>query len=279
MKADTKDIGILGFGAMGSAIAERLPSVYTLWTFDKDKNKTQNLTGIQSAASPVDLVHTVGTLILAVKPQDFDTTLSEIKGTVIKKLIISIAAGIPTGYIEKFLGDVRVIRVMPNMPAKIGEGVSCLCKGKFAKDEDLLFSQELFDRLGKTLILNEKMMNAATAVSGSGPGYYFDIIERNRQAYEKEPQRLLNDFIASLSQAAEGIGFSRAQAKFLAENTAKGSQKYLTTTGISPDEAKKQIISKGGTTEAGLEALHRTGSLEEALKAAVARAEKLAKKE
>lgn len=264
---------------MGSAIAQRLKPKYKIWIYDKDNSKLQSLKDADIAQNNKDLAKKVDALILAVKPQDFEVTLGEIRDSLKDTLVISIAAGISTRYIEGILGNVRLVRVMPNMPAKIGEGVSCLCKGRFASDEDLAFGKMLFDSVGKTLILDEGMMNAATAVSGSGPGYYFDILESHWEEYQRGHDKFLSDFNASLIEAAESVGFSHGEAQVLAVNTGTGSNLYLEKIKISPSEAKKQIISKGGTTEAGLEALHKTNSMKEAVKAALRRAEELAPKE
>ena len=133
---------------MGQAIAEQIKSMYPIWVFDKDSNKTKNLSDINIARNVVDLLNEVDTVILAVKPQDFDTLLDEMKGNVKDKLIVSIAAGITTVYIEKRLGQTKVIRVMPNLPARIGKGMICLCRGKFSTDDDdLNFSKQLFENL------------------------------------------------------------------------------------------------------------------------------------
>jgi pyrroline-5-carboxylate reductase len=166
---------------------------------------------------------------------------------------------------------------MPNMPAKIGKGMSCLCKGRFASEEDLSFSKGLFDKLGKTLFIKEDMMDAATAISGSGPGYYFDLIASEQENYHADKARLLGDFIDSLARAAEAVGFSPDQARLLADATGVGSQALIEATNLSPAELRAQITSKGGTTEAALRVLHQGGTLEEAVKAALNRARELAR--
>lgn len=278
-----KKIGIIGFGNMGSAIAEMVKLKYEVWIFDKDRAKIQNLLRINIAENIIDLVNEVKTVILAVKPQDFNEVLQEIKEAMDiyaknrDNLIISIAAGITTGYIEKCLGNVRVIRVMPNMPARIGMGMTCLCKGKFAIEKDLNSTKDLFDNLGKTLVLKEDMMDAATAVSGSGPGYFYDLIEGKNAVAAKE--YLENIFIFSLQKAAEAVGFAAQEAKELAEATGIGSMNILKESHLSPMELKKQVTSKGGTTEAGLEVLHSGGTLTDAVNAALKRAKELSRKE
>ncbi|MBL7130702.1 MAG: pyrroline-5-carboxylate reductase [Candidatus Omnitrophica bacterium] len=275
------NIGIIGFGNMGSCLGERLKSKeHPIWTFDKDKKKTEKLSGINLADSNIDLVREVETIILAVKPQDFGATLDEIKNETEGKLVISIAAGITTGYIEKILGKVRVIRTMPNMPARIGRGITCLCKGQFATEKDSNFTRQLFENLGLILILEEDMINEATAVSGSGPGYVFDLIETKKIDINNKAalERFREEFTMLLIGAAIGIGFMPKDATKLAQATVDGSIALLKYSKLSAQELRKQITSKGGTTEAALEVLHRGGDLDEAVKAAVVQARQLAKK-
>lgn len=268
-----QEIGIIGFGNMGSAIAGRLKADYRIFVFDKDKNKTNNLSDIKVARDTLDLINAVDIVILAVKPQDFNNLLEEIKRQAKEKLFISIAAGITTSYIEKYLGKARVIRAMPNMPARIGKGMTCLSKGRFAIEEDLNFTKQLFSRLGQTLILHEEMMDQATAISGSGPGYLYDwSVGRNIEEVKKYAQDI---FIPSLTASAKAIGFFPEEANILARVTAEGSIVFLEKSNLSPSELKKQVASKGGTTEAALEVLHKGGSLEEAVKAALSRAKEL----
>lgn len=276
-----KKIGIIGYGNMGSTIAERIKNKYRVSVFDKDKEKTKNLKRIMLPENIISLVEQSDVLILAVKPQDFDGVLSEIKSChhLADKLFISIAAGIDTSYIEKTLGNVKVVRVMPNMAIKISQGISCLSKGKFATKEDFDVTEELFEHMGKTLRIEEEKMPIATAVSGSGPGFYFDIIE-SILAGNKNPEEFKREFIIALTKAAEVRGFKHEEAVFLASGTGNACQLLLAKTKLPPSELKKQITSKGGTTEAGLEKLQ--GSIEhldEAVEAARKRAEELSKKE
>ena len=270
-----KIIGMIGCGNMGSAICQRLKDFYDLAVFDKDANKTNKLTDINVASNIADLAKKSDVIILAVKPQDFDNLLADIKNYIKDKLLISIAAGITTNYIEKKISNVRVIRVMPNMPAKIGKGMSCLCKGKVATEDDLNFVKQLFDNLGETLILNEDMMDAATAISGSGPGYLYYLSENKSM---DEIKKFANEvFISSLRASAESIGFSLKQADILARTTVLGGIALIEQTKLAPSELKKQIASKGGTTEAGLEVLHKGGSLKDAVRAALKRAKELSR--
>ena len=274
-----KKIGIIGFGNMGSAIAEQLKAGYQITVFDKDKDKTQNLKGINVVLGTAALIKQVDVVVLAVKPQDFDVVLDEAKTIIDGKLIISIAAGISTAYIEKVLGKVKVIRVMPNLPVKVKEGMSCLCKGKFADDEDLKFTEDLFKRVGKTLIIdNEDMMNSVTAISGSGPGFFCDLVEGKSLDEIKDFSEQY--FIPSLIDTATNLAFTPIQAEILATTTGGGIVQYLIRGNLTPDEVKKQVASPGGTTEAGLKVLlHDIKNLEKAVKAALKRARELSREE
>jgi len=275
-----KRIGIIGFGNMGAAIAEQLKNDYQIFVFDKDKGKTENCSGILAVKDSAELLSQADIIILAVKPQDFDGILNEIKGFSGNKLIISIAAGISTEYIEKTLGIVRVVRAMPNIAARTGDGVTCLSNGRFATEEDFDSTEDIFEYLGETKRIEEGLMNAATAVSGSGPGFCYDEIERRNIDTNNidDFRRFVHEqFVPSLKSAAEGVGFSPQEAEFLSVITGNGCIGLFVKTKLPIAELKKQITSKGGTTEAGLEVLHKGGSLEEAVKAALKRAKELSR--
>jgi pyrroline-5-carboxylate reductase len=271
-----KTIGIIGYGNMGSCLAQRLKGSSKVFIYEKDLTKLQNADGMTILGSIEDMLDACQTIIIAVKPQDFDPVMEELRGKIIKKLLISIAAGISTDYIEERVGDVPVIRAMPNLPAKIGMGMICLCKGKYALETDLSYSRELFDLLGKTLVFDESMMDAVTAVSGSGPGFFFGLIEDKPES--EWPVYATNIFTPLLIEAAREIGFSQAQAQTLAVATAEGSLALLRQTKSTPEALRIQVTSKGGTTEAGLKVLSQTHSLVDAVKAAAQRAAEIAKR-
>lgn len=261
---------------MGAAIAHRLKAAFKVFVFEKNLEKIRTAEGMTVLGSIEDIIDAAQTLIIAVKPQDFDPVMEELRGKTVQKLVISIAAGIPTAYIEESAGDVPVIRVMPNLPAKIGLGMICLCKGRFALETDLSYAQTLFNFLGRTLLVEESMMNAVTGVSGSGPGFFFGLIEDKPES-EWEVYGT-NIFTPLLIEAAREIGFSQQQAQILAVATTEGSLALLRQTNASPEILRAQVTSKGGTTEAGLEALARTQSLVEAVRAATRRAEELSQR-
>lgn len=269
-------IGIIGFGNMGFAVAQQLKTRYKIYVFDKETSKIENLESIAVFSTLSDLMKAVDIVILAVKPQDFETVLTEITHNADGKLIISIAAGITTSYIEKYLPNARIIRTMPNLPLRVRKGMICLCEGRSTNEQDLNFVVSLFSDFGKTLILSEKMMDAATAISGNGPGYLYYLCET--EAVVKIEEYAKDYFIPKLIAAARSLGFSAEEARILANTTADGSIEFLRATKLSPQEARKQVASKGGSTEAGLAALQRGVSFTEAVKIACARAQELSRR-
>ncbi len=274
------NIGIIGYGNMGQAIARQLKSAYKIYVFDKDKEKLSGLADIDTANDSVDLLSKVDVVILAVKPQDFSGILNEIKGDVKSKLIISIAAGITIKYIQSIIDIARLVRAMPNIAVTTGNGVTCLSKGDFVSEDELDFAENLFDYLGETIRIEENMMDAATAVSGSGPGFCYDMCEKRGLGagnIDEIKKFIRESFVPLLKSAAESVGFSPEEAEFLSANTGNGCNSLLVKTRLSVQELKNQVTSKGGTTEAGLEILHKGGSLEDAVKAALKRAKELSK--
>ncbi|MFA5115098.1 MAG: pyrroline-5-carboxylate reductase [Candidatus Omnitrophota bacterium] len=272
-------IGIIGFGSMGSAMAEQLKSRCQVYVFDKDRNRTLAAHGVVVAESLAGAAEKSAVLVLAVKPQDIDGVLKPLREHCKGKLIISIAAGISTRHLERMLGEVRVVRAMPNIGVRIAESVTCLSKGAFADEEDLESAQELFYYLGATRIIEENMMNAATAISGSGPAYLFYFLEDNQMDHANVPEHARHDMIKRLAQAAEGLGFSHDDAMFLSVNTVNTSLSLIKKTRLGPAELRLQVTSKGGTTEAALVILRQSGSWSDAARAAFKRAEELARRD
>lgn len=264
---------------MGSAIAERIKTKYEVYVFDKDKNKTRGLSGIKVVANIIDLVKKVDTVILAVKPQDFDGVLGEIKNWTQGKLVVSIAAGIKTGHIERIVEKAKVIRVMPNIAAKIGEAESVLYKGKYAKNEDLALAQDLFNFIGKTWVLKkEEEIDAATAISGSGPAYIYYDMEINKHDPNNLPDLVIENYVRRLTEAGKKVGLDSQIASELALTTTTSSISLSAVSlakGTSLAELRKQIASPKGTTEAALKILIGGGSWQDAAVAAKKRAEEL----
>jgi len=230
-------VGIIGGGVMGSAISSRIGREFRVCVCEKDAKQRAYLKRKYNIPS-VDLKTLMKKsliVVLAVKPQDFDDVIEELKEYVTgKHLIISIAAGVTVNYIEKNLaGSVRVIRAMPNLPAKIGEGITAISKGKYASNRDLSVAHKIFKNVGKVLVVPEKKLDIITAVSGSGPAYYFNFGE------------LLTD-------TANELGLYKEEAYFCVNTTLVGSSLLYDQSEKDFASLRKEVTSKGGTTEAAL---------------------------
>ena len=175
-------------------------------------------------------------------------------------LVISIAAGIPIPFIEDRLRKgVRVIRVMPNTPALVGEGMTALAAGSAATEADLAEARRIFDAVGLTVVVKEELMNAVTGLSGSGPAYVFIMIE-------------------ALSDAGVRMGLSRDIALKLSAQTLLGAARLCLQAGKHPGELKDMVTSPAGTTIAGIKALEEgkiRATLIAAVEAATLRAKEL----
>ena len=193
--------------------------------------------GVKTAEANSEPAAKVDILVLSVKPQSMTEALESI-AIVLKKdlLVISIAAGIKVANIADVLGDVAIIRVMPNTPALIGEGASALFANDKAKPM-LDKAKTIFSSVGKAVVVDdEDLIDAVTAVSGSGPAYYFLLTEQ-------------------MIKAACEVGLPREVAKNLVLQTAKGAALLATEAdkkGESPAELRQKVTSPGGTTEAAL---------------------------
>ncbi len=231
-------LGIIGGGNMGAAIISRTFKKYSIAVCEKDTARVVFLKKKFHVASMdiAALIQSSDLIILAVKPQDLESTLAQIKAAFTKpKLIISIVAGVTTKFLEKSLGkSAHIIRTMPNMPAQIGQGVTALCRGKQATTKDLQTAVKVFASIGQTVIVEEKLMNTVTAVSGSGPAYVFLFVE-------------------CFLKAAEKLGLQKDIAKQLVEATLLGSVNlYLQSKELAGD-LRVKVTSKGGTTQAALD--------------------------
>lgn len=204
-------------------------------------------------------------LLLAVKPQQMAAMLPAI-GEVAKTdvLIITIAAGISTRYIAGAMGSRaawRVVRAMPNTPMLVGKGMVAICPGEHATAADLGSARQIFESAASVVELKEEMMDAVTAVSGSGPAYIFFLVEQ-------------------MVRAGVELGLTPEQAHKLATQTALGAAEMLTTSADSPAELRRKVTSPGGTTHAAIshmESRQMPQIVVDALKAAAARSRELGK--
>lgn len=268
----TGKVGIIGCGNMGEAILARLSDVteksVSIMVSEEDAARRGYIESKYRIIVQVDnnaVVKFADTIILAVKPKDFEDVLKTelCCGLSENKLLISIAAGITTGYIEKIVGsDIPVIRAMPNMGAIVGDAISALSAGTAASDKDMGKAREIFSLIGETVEVEEKFMDAVTAISGSGPAYFFYMIE-------------------ALTEAAKSLGLSAEIASRLVLKTAQGSAKLLQVLGEDPAVLRKKVASKGGTTEAALGVFERKrfkSIVKDAVKAARKRSAELSKR-
>ncbi|MDD4879206.1 MAG: pyrroline-5-carboxylate reductase [Candidatus Omnitrophica bacterium] len=265
-----KKIGVIGLGNMGGAIINGLISSGAVKRagiigFDDDTAKrvvAVKKYGILATRSMLETVAHSDIVIFAVKPQNIGEVLREVSFYGKGRLYISIAAGINTRRIEDALARIRrprVIRVMPNTPALIGEGISAICKGRYAAARDMKAADEIFSSVGETVNLNERYFDLVTAVSGSGPAYFF---------YLKE----------ALIETAVSLGMDRATAKKLVSKTALGAAQLLIETGHEPGILRQRVTSKGGTTEQAIKVFDRAGVkkiVKKAVTAAVRRSKEL----
>ena len=229
-------IGIIGGGNMGEALVKGLYSQHSIHVCETNAPRVKYLKEKYKGIVLGDLkvVATASVIIFAVKPQDMELLLKQVPVGK-DKLFISIAAGLTTKFFERHLGGkVRVVRAMPNMPALIGEGITGICAGKYAKGSDLKQAEALLGSIGQTVIVKESMLDAVTAVSGSGPAYVFLFVEQWINASVK-------------------LGFDQQQAKQLVYKTLLGSAHLLEKSQFNAGELRVKVTSKGGTTQAALD--------------------------
>jgi pyrroline-5-carboxylate reductase len=262
-----KKIGIIGCGNMGEAILSRLSAVLEksvsimVSEFDaKRRDYIQSKYKIIVEIDNNEVVKFADVIILAVKPKDLDAILkTEVCcGASKDKLIISIAAGITTKYIENIVGkDIPVIRAMPNMAAAIGESISSISAGSAAERADIELARNIFLTIGDVVEVDEKLVDAVTAISGSGPAYFFYMME-------------------ALIKAGCDAGLKEDIARKLVLKTALGSAKLLEILKEDPAALRSKVTSRGGTTEAAIKVFD-SKKLRSIIKDAVSAARKRSK--
>lgn len=266
-----KKVGIIGCGNMGEALLGRLIGVMekstSIMVSELDAGRRDYLQDKYKMIIGIDnnkVVKFADVIILAVKPTDFEDLLKrEVCCGVSKgKLVISIAAGITTKYIESIIGqDIPVIRAMPNMGAMIGHAITSLSAGSAVKEEEMSLAKEIFSIIGDVVEIDEKLVDAVTAISGSGPAYFFYFVE-------------------SLYEAAQDLKLPGEVAKKLVMKTALGSVQLLYDLKEEPSALRKKVTSKGGTTEAAFKVLERKkvkNIIKDAVKKACKRSKELSK--
>ncbi|MBC2961516.1 pyrroline-5-carboxylate reductase [Nocardioides deserti] len=235
---------ILGAGVMGETLLSGLVRagrrVDDLLVGEKRAERARELEERYGVAvvPNVDAAAKADTVVLVVKPQDMGDVLAEVAPVLrAGQLVVSLAAGITTAYIEARVPEgVAVVRVMPNTPALVDEGMAAISPGSHCSEADLAEVESLMGSVGRVLRIPERQQDAVTAISGSGPAYLFFVVE-------------------SMIEAGVHLGLPRATATDLTIQTLVGSGKMLRETGTHPAVLREQVTSPAGTTAAALREL------------------------
>lgn len=239
----TANLAVIGAGKMGAILIDGflkhgllLPqNIFATVQHTANGRKNAPPSSVSLGTDNCAAARAADVVLLCVKPQVVGQVLEEIRLDLHEqKLVVSIAASVPTSYIEKRLpAKVPVIRAMPNTPSMIGEGVTALAKGAFATVDHLEQARALFGAVGKTVVVDEKQMDAVTGLSGSGPAFVYIILE-------------------SLAEGGVKMGLSRELATLLVAQTALGAAKVVLETGHHPALLKDAVTTPAGCTIDGI---------------------------
>jgi len=255
MSASDVRIGFIGAGNMAEAMAGALISSgkmqsrqLTLCDIREDRlSYLETQYNVHTSTSAADTFETASTVVLAVKPQGMRALLEELRDkglhrTGHHKQIITIAAGLPLSFYEEVLYEgldetsaarLPIMRVMPNTPALVLAGMSGLCGNAHTAPSDMDLAETLLSSMGDVLRVTEEQMDGVTAISGSGPAYFFYFVE-------------------AMVKTAEKMGFQSGEANRLALATLNGAAKLLLDSGEEPADLRRKVTSPGGTTEAAI---------------------------
>ena len=237
-------LGVIGCGKMASAILggvanHKFLSAEDIYVYDVNIEASGRLCqeyGFQEAFSIKNLVENCDVILLAVKPFIIGEVLSELKEIFKDKLLLSIAAGVKIKKYTHVLENAKVIRIMPNTPALVNEGMSAICADSNVSDGELDFAFKLMECCGKVIKTTEDKLDIITALSGSGPAFYFKIIQL-------------------LAQSATKLGLNKDEALLLSTQTALGSSKMIFENDYNIEKLIKDVTTPGGCTEVGNEVL------------------------
>jgi pyrroline-5-carboxylate reductase len=261
----TKRLGFLGAGNMSGALIKGLLhggfAKERILASDVKAERLEQLKakhGIRTTTDNQALLRESDVIVLAVKPQGIDRVLTEIGPSIrADQLVVSVAAGVTLQGLEGRLAEkARVVRAMPNTPAMVQAGATAIAGGTHASEDDLRVARELFEAVGRVVVLDEAQLDAVTGLSGSGPAYIMVIIE-------------------ALADGGVKVGLHRDTALLLAAQTVYGSAQLLLETGEHPGRLKDMVTSPGGTAIAGLHTLE-SGAVRKTLIDAVESATKRA---
>jgi pyrroline-5-carboxylate reductase len=263
-----RKVGVIGCGNMGSALVKGAvthafcqPDEVIVWDPQAQRrNRLKKTLHVETAKNNGELALQSATILLAVKPQDMVAVLEEIRPYLDHRpLIVSVAAGISTKFLESHLPlRLPIVRVMPNTPALIGQGMSAMAAGRWATHRHIAYVKRLFRCVGDVLKVPECWLDAVTAVSGSGPAYFFFLMEQ-------------------MMEAGIRLGLPPPVARRLVLTTAQGAS-ALAQVDPDPVALRARVTSKGGTTEAAFRVFKRFGLakiLQSGIQAAARRAKEL----
>ena len=265
----SRKIAVLGAGKIGASLIAGLVS--SKWCEPKQivatgrrEEHLRDLAeryGIETTLSNRDAATGTEIVVIAVKPQDIEVLLGELDGVIEPgQTVLTIAAAIPTALIERHLGNVAVVRAMPNTPAAVHEGIAGISGGQHAEESDVERAEEVLSHLGRSVRVGEEYMDAVTAVSGSGPAYFALLAE-------------------SMIEAGILLGLSREVSTDLVVQTMLGTAKLLRDEKMHPVELREMVTSPGGTTISAIRELEQAGvraAFLNAIQAAMKRSKELA---
>jgi pyrroline-5-carboxylate reductase len=263
-------VAIIGAGKMGGILLQaflknNLVSAEQIFATVQHPDRAQALSaqfGVDVTTDNLAAAEQADVILLGVKPIQVPDLIAQIRPALTaKKMILSFAASVKTRSIEEAAGcDLAVIRAMPNTPAMIAAGVTALCSGRFVSPEQMTMAQRIFQTVGRTVVVDEKHMDAVTGLSGSGPAFLYIIIE-------------------ALAEAGVNVGLPRDVATLLAAQTTLGSARMVLETGYHPALLKDAVTTPAGCTVDGILELEEGGlrvTLIKAVKRATQRAKELA---
>ena len=263
-------VAIIGAGKMGGILLQaflknNLVAAEQIFATVQHPDRAQALSvqfGVDVTTDNLAAAQQADVILLGVKPLQVPDLMAQIQSALSPgKLILSIAASVTTRSIEDAAGcDIAVIRAMPNTPAMIAAGVTALCAGRFVSPQQMAVAQRIFQTVGRTVVVDEKHMDAVTGLSGSGPAFLYIIIE-------------------ALAEAGVNVGLPRDIATLLAAQTTLGSARMVLETGYHPALLKDAVTTPAGCTVDGILELEEGGlrvTLIKAVKRATQRAKELA---
>ncbi len=241
-----KMLALLGFGNMGQAIVKGLlkkgiflPSQIFIFDPAEDKQQDAKNLGIQIVPCAEQLLNNAHILLVAVKPQLIQSALQPLSPVIGQSdLVVSIVAGVSIRYYKSLLGnpDLRIVRTMPNTPALVGEGITAISFSGECDEQDKIMAQQIFQSVGKTVTVPEEQIDMITAISGSGPAYFFYLCE-------------------CMIEAGKSLGLSEETTLSLVRQTFFGSASLLISSNDLPEVLRARVTSKGGTTESALKTM------------------------